>query len=64
MLATPNNSSGTLNPEAHEFKYKSTGNPSKPGEESNENNSENGKKSKGKYNLKNHNYDFITFRFA
>lgn len=45
-------SSGTLNPEAHEFMYKSSvENPFKSGEESNGNNPENGKKNKGNYNL-------------
>lgn len=58
-MLTTSISSGTLNPEAHEFKSKSSAeNLSKPGEESNENNSENSKKSKGNYNLNN---NFIAY---
>jgi len=52
VLATPSNSSGTLNPEAHEFKYKSlSGNPSKS-EELRQTKPGIVKKSKGKYYLK------------
>lgn len=51
MSSTHSNSSGTLNPEAHEFKFKLFENSSRSNEESSQNNSENGKKSKGKYNL-------------
>ncbi|XP_025195766.1 la-related protein 4 isoform X1 [Melanaphis sacchari] len=43
VLTTPSNSSGTLNPEAHEFKYKSL----PENDESNKKNSENDKKTKG-----------------
>jgi len=49
VISTPNNSSGILNPEAHEFKYKSLpANPSRSYEESIQDNSGNVKKSKGK----------------
>lgn len=54
QVLTTSISSGTLNPEAHEFKYKSSvENPSKSGEESNGNNPKNGKKNKGNYDLNN-----------
>lgn len=56
MLTTSSNCSGTLNPEAHEFKSKSLSeNPSMSNEESSEDNSRYGKKIKGKYSLKNMN---------
>lgn len=49
MLTAPSNSSGTLNPEAHEFKYKSlAANPSKSNEEPKKKNEDNVKKNKGK----------------
>lgn len=55
MITTPSNSSGTLNPEAHEFKYQSmTANLSKSDDEpnfTNKKNAENGNKNKGKYNF-------------
>lgn len=52
MITTPSNSSGTLNPEAHEFKYKSmTANLSKSDDEPIKKNAENGNKNKGKYNF-------------
>ncbi|XP_016658274.1 la-related protein 4 isoform X3 [Acyrthosiphon pisum] len=49
VITTPSNSSGTLNPEAHEFKYKSmTSNLSKSDDEPNKKkNAENGNKNKG-----------------
>lgn len=54
MSSTHSISSGTLNPEAHEFKFKLLfEKPSRSNEESSQNNSENSKKCKGKYNLKN-----------
>lgn len=54
QVLTTSISRGTLNPEAHEFKYKSSvENSSKSGEESNGNNPETGKKNKGNYNLNN-----------
>jgi len=50
VLSTPSNSSGTLNPEAHEFKYKSlTANLSETDDEPNKKNTECGNKIKGKY---------------
>lgn len=50
MLTTPSNSNGTLNPEAHEFKYKSLPEIlSKSDDEPNKKNSENNKKIKGKF---------------
>jgi len=53
VITTPSNSSGTLNPEAHEFKYKSmTANLSKSDDEPNKKkNAETGNKNKGKYHF-------------
>jgi len=52
VLSTPSNSSGTLNPEAHEFKYKAlTANLSKSDDEPNKKNAEIGINNKGKYNF-------------
>lgn len=56
MLTTSSNCSGTLNPEAHEFKSKSLPeNPSMSNEDSSEDYSGSGKNNKGKYGLKNMN---------
>lgn len=60
MLTTPSNSNGTLNPEAHEFKYKTLSeNLSKSNDEPNKKTSENDKKTKGKLNLKKMNMIFL-----
>lgn len=52
MITTPSNAGGSLNPEAHEFKYKSLHEKmSKDYEKSNEDKSKNAKKRKGKYDI-------------
>lgn len=57
MLTVPSNTRGTLNPEAHEFKYKSMPeSTSKSDEESNQENSETDKNNKGKQRQYNYRY--------